>query len=235
MIKYLVGELYMDSELKSPVKEILLKLMNANSLEEIEEIIEEVTSLYENRTILTEDALLLTNSLIELKNKLGFLQRKKTPKSYKASLKEIRDLLDSMTLEVETGLLSSQFRMYGLFGINNVFTLASYENCSAAYIRGGDPSDHIFTRRAVINSCTAKLLDGTYPINKNYLENNVHKIIDIMGVETYVTSDLELFGGRVYYKDEAVATINEEINKFLKENVYFTQDLFNQVKRGLTL
>ena len=224
-----------DEILKNPVNEILIKLMKASSLEEIEEIINEITDFYENKVILTSDAILLTKALLELKNNLGFLERRKVPSDYKASLKEIRDLLNGLTLvKKPLNEIASNYRLYGLFGIDNRFILAGYLNCPTAYLKGNE-NLYVLGRRAIVDMCTKKLLDGSYPVNKNYLKGYVQKIIDIMGVQTYVVSGLELLGERVYYTPETIELITEEINKFLNENPYFIQDLFNRAQRKLTM
>lgn len=223
-----------DEILKNPVKEILIKLMKAASLEEIEEIINEITDFYENKVILTSDAILLTKALLELKNNLGFLERRKVPSNYKASLKEIRNLLNGLALERKTSSkINPDYRLYGLFGIDNRFILAGYFDCDVAYLNA--QGNFFYEKRAIVDTCTFKLLDGSYPVNKDYLEGYVQKIIDIMGVQTYVVSDLELLGERVYYTPGTIELITEEINKFLNENPYFIQDLFNRAQRKLTM
>lgn len=80
---------------KCPVKDILFKILRAETKEEVNNLIEETLKTFENSSVMTDDMLKITNELVSLRNRLGFL------KSKKDMLRELRDKLCSIPLELK--------------------------------------------------------------------------------------------------------------------------------------
>lgn len=201
--------------LNKNTKEILNRLVQAKTYEEIEDIINKTTDIINNATVFTDELARLMEMLLIVKKRLGLIRNKPSDIVRKIYFKEIKNLVDFIYLGTFNHKYS--YPVYGLFGRDNTFIMAYYADNG----RGG---------QSILNVKTRVLLDGAEEFSLDYLEDKVDEITDILGVETYVVDDYMLLGKRDNYNLDNLRDLMYRVNKYMQENPDFIEGLFAQIE-----
>lgn len=188
--------------MKDYLKNILTRLIRANSETEMEAILEDAETVIANGNLTDKEAINFTTQIMNMKTQLGMVKR---TKHY--DLAVIQNVISNVKCDSQNATIYIN-NFFGLFSEDNTYTLVkNLSSISPIYD---------FHDICILNECCD-------------LEQNAGKIVKIAEARTYVVPTFKIYCLNWYNVNDVQKTVNA-VNLYLYENPDFIPSIFEQIE-----